>query len=141
MISDKEAEKELGKRQKRITEKDIATVVSKEETLKEKFSNQKRLKVHFRDFKVLFSMLRDYTTRRYTEVPWYIISSIAAALLYVISPIDLIPDFIPFIGYLDDATVLAICLKLVHKEIILYKTWKEETTLQTTAITSPLNYF
>lgn len=134
MISDQEAQRELDKRQKRFTEKDIATVVSKEETLKEKFTKQERLKVHFSDFKVLFSMLRDYTTRRYTEVPWYIISSIGAALLYVISPIDLIPDFIPFIGYLDDATVLAICLKLVHKEILLYKTWKEETPSQTASV-------
>lgn len=130
MISDQEAQRELDKRQKRFTEKDIATVVSKEETLTDKFTKQERLKVHFSDFKVLFSMLRDYTTRRYTEVPWYIISSIGAALLYVISPIDLIPDFIPFIGYLDDATVLAICLKLVHKEILLYKTWKEDMLRQ-----------
>lgn len=135
MISDKEAQKELEKRQKRFTEKDIATVVSKEETLKQKFTKQERLKVHFSDFKVLFSMLRDYTTRRYTQVPWYIISSIGAALLYVILPLDLMPDFIPFIGYLDDATVLAICLKLVHKEILDYKVWKEEKLPQTTPST------
>tara|TARA_R110000850_G_scaffold182360_1_gene307772 strand:+ start:24384 stop:24797 length:414 start_codon:yes stop_codon:yes gene_type:complete len=125
-FSKKDAASELDKRQKRFSEKDLATVVSKEETLKDKFTTQERLRVHFSDFKVLFSMLRDYTTRRYTEVPWYIISSIGAALLYVISPIDLIPDFIPFIGYLDDATVLAFCLKLVHKEILVYKAWKEE---------------
>ncbi|MEX2349293.1 MAG: YkvA family protein [Flavobacteriaceae bacterium] len=126
-ITKKEAASELDKRQKRFSEKDLANVVSKEEVLEEKFTKQDRLKVHFSDFKMLFSMLRDYTTRRYTAVPWYIISSIGAALLYVISPLDLLPDFIPIIGYIDDATVLALCLNLVHKEILLYKAWKEET--------------
>ncbi len=126
-FSKKDAATELDKRQKRFSEKDLTNVVSKEEILEEKFTKQERLKVHFSDFKMLFSMLRDYTTLRYTAVPWYIISSIGAALLYVISPLDLLPDFIPIIGYIDDATVLAICLNLVHKEILLYKIWKEET--------------
>lgn len=134
LFNKKDAKSELDKRHKRFSEKDLATVISKEETLKDKFTTQERLKVHFSDFKVLFSMLRDYTTRKYTVVPWYIISSIGAALLYVISPIDLIPDFIPLIGYLDDATVLAFCLKLVHKEIILYKFWKEKTLSGTSSV-------
>jgi len=120
-----DAEKELNKRQKRFTEKDLKKVISKKEVLQKKFKKQERLKVHFSDFKVLFAMLRDFSTRKYTAVPWYIISSIGAALIYVISPLDLLPDFIPFIGYLDDATVLALCLNLVHKDIMIYKNWKE----------------
>lgn len=127
LFNNKDAKSELDKRQKRFFKKDLSTLVSKEKTLKEKFTGQERLKVHFSDFMVLFAMLRDYATRKYTAVPWFIISSIGAALLYVISPLDLIPDFIPFIGYLDDATVLAFCLNLVHKDIVLYKVWKEET--------------
>ncbi|MBA3987174.1 MAG: DUF1232 domain-containing protein [Flavobacteriales bacterium] len=131
MISEQEAQKELDKRQKRFTEKDMDSVLSSEETLEQKFTTQQRLKVHFNDFKMLFSMLRDYAARDYVAVPWYMISAIGAALLYVISPIDLIPDFIPFVGYLDDATVLALCLNLVHKDIILYKAWKENTVTTT----------
>lgn len=127
LFNNKKAKSELEKRQKRFSKKDLLSLVSKEKTLKEKFTRQERLKMHFSDFIVLFAMLRDYATRKYTKVPWFIISSIGAALLYVISPLDLIPDFIPFVGYLDDATVLAFCLKLVHKDIVLYKTWKEET--------------
>lgn len=119
-----DAKKELNKRQKRFTEKDLKKVVSKKEVLQEKFKKQERLKVHFSDFKILFAMLRDYSTRKYTAVPWYIISSIGAVLIYVISPLDLLPDFIPFIGYLDDATVLALCLNLVHKDVMIYKNWK-----------------
>lgn len=129
MITEQEAGKELGKRQKRFTEKDMETVLSREESLQQKFTTQQRLKVHFKDFKMLFSMLRDYTSKNYTQVPWYTISAIGAVLLYVISPLDLIPDFIPFVGYLDDATVLAFCLNLVHKDLMLYKVWKEKTVI------------
>lgn len=133
MVSDQEAQKEIDKRQKKFSKKDLERVVSQEETLRDKFTKQENLKVHFNDFLVLFSMLRDYATRKYTHVPWYIISSIGATLLYVILPLDLIPDFIPFVGYIDDAAVLAFCLKLVQKEIVTYKTWKEETPSQNTS--------
>ena len=130
LFTTNDAASELDKRQKRFSDKDLENVVSQEDKLDDKFRNQDRLKVHFSDFKILFGMLRDYTSRRYTDVPWFIISAIGAAFLYVISPIDLIPDFIPFIGYLDDATVLAFCLNLVHKDIMLYKIWKEENILK-----------
>ncbi len=131
MITEQEAQKELDKRQKRFTKKDLDNIFSKEEKLEQTFTTQQRLKVHFEDFRMLFSMLRDYASKKYTHAPWYIISAIGAALLYVISPLDLIPDFIPFVGFLDDATVLALCLNLVHKDIMLYKEWKENTVTAT----------
>ncbi len=70
-------------------------------------------------------MVKDYAKGKYKTVPWYIISSIGASLLYILSPMDLIPDFIPFIGYVDDAAILTLCLNLVKKEVETYKGWKE----------------
>ncbi len=49
--------------------------------------------------------------KEYTEVPLGTILGIVSALIYILSPIDLIPDRIPGAGHLDDAAVLLICLK------------------------------
>ena len=51
-------------------------------------------------------------------------AAIGGALLYFISPIDLIPDFIPILGFTDDAAVLALCLKLCRDDVLEYWKWK-----------------
>lgn len=54
-------------------------------------------------------LVRNYIKKEYTEIPLGSIIAIISALIYVISPADLIPDNIPGIGYLDDAAVVAVC--------------------------------
>jgi uncharacterized membrane protein YkvA (DUF1232 family) len=41
----------------------------------------------------------------------------------VLNPADLFPDFILGVGYLDDAAVIAFCLKLVEQDLEKYKQW------------------
>lgn len=47
--------------------------------------------------------------------PWYVKLLVTVGLLYLLSPIDLIPDFIPVLGQLDDALLIAGLLKLVRR--------------------------
>ena len=68
----------------------------------------------------MFSLLKDYWNGDYREVSWGTIASIIVALLYIFSPIDLIPDPIPVIGLADDAMVVALCLKLIHEDLEKY---------------------
>ena len=121
----KRAKEEHDKRQNNFTETDLAKVLSKSDRLKSMFLKNARLNSYFEEFKLLLSMLKDYYNRKYKTVPWYFVSSIGATLLYVLTPIDLIPDFIPFVGFIDDAAILGISLSLVRNEIEKYRAWKQ----------------
>lgn len=103
--------------------KDLKKVLDNYENLKDKFTKDPRLKTFYEEFKLLFKMMKDYISGDYREVPWYVIAAIGSTLLYVLSPIDLIPDFILGAGYLDDASMVAICLKLIKDEVEKYKKW------------------
>lgn len=56
------------------------------------------------------------------RTPWYAKASAAVVVGYALSPIDLVPDFIPILGYLDDIILLplgvALVLKLVPPEVM-----------------------
>ena len=56
------------------------------------------------------------------KTPWYAKVLAIIVLAYAFSPIDLIPDFIPVLGYLDDLLLIPLgiylCFKLIPKEII-----------------------
>jgi len=76
------------------------------------------------DLKLLFAVARDYANGTYRELPWTTIAGIAATLIYVFSPIDLIPDIIPVAGLSDDALVVLACLKCIENDLQRYKDWK-----------------
>jgi len=58
-----------------------------------------------------------YIAGRDPRVPWYVKLAAVAVAAYALSPIDLIPDFIPVLGYLDDVIILPVALLLVIKMI------------------------
>lgn len=63
-----------------------------------------------------------YLAARDPRVPWYAKLLAAAVVAYAVSPIDLIPDFIPVIGLLDDMIIvplgLALALKMIPREVM-----------------------
>lgn len=59
----------------------------------------------------------------YDKANWVII---VAALLYVVSPIDFIPDFIPGLGWTDDISVILYVFKKMGDELDLYQLWKNK---------------
>lgn len=75
----------------------------------------------------MISLVRSYIKKEYTEIPLGAIVGIVSALIYILSPIDLIPDSIPGVGYLDDAAVLIACLKAgAEDDIKEYQKWRDK---------------
>jgi len=124
-VTKKQAEEELKKGAKNVTEEDLKKVFNKRNEIEEKFKSNGPLGKFISDLKLLFSVIQDYISGEYREIPWWSIAAIVAALLYVLNPIDLIPDFIPVIGYIDDALVVAACLAMVGQDLQNYKDWKK----------------
>ena len=77
------------------------------------------------DIRTFFEMVGDYFSGEYTEVPFGTIAGIIGTLLYVLSPIDLIPDFIPFAGLADDAAMVAFCLSCTGIDLDRYRNWNQ----------------
>ena len=75
---------------------------------------------------VFIQLIKDFTTKKYSIIPVGIVIAIISSLLYVLLPIDLISDYLPIIGYIDDAAVVGACLKLVDSDVKKYIEWKEE---------------
>lgn len=76
------------------------------------------------DIVLFFSLLKDYFGGRYDDISKANIAIIIGTLMYILTPIDLIPDFIPFAGLTDDAAMVALCLQTLHNELEKYKLWK-----------------
>lgn len=74
----------------------------------------------------MVSLLRSYVKKEYNDVPIGSIIAIISALAYWLTPGDAIPDLIPGVGFVDDAAVTAVCLKLVSSDIKEYQKWREK---------------
>lgn len=122
--TEKKAQDTLKSDAQRFSENDLNKVLERKKAIEDKFSANGPLGKFIVDVKLLFSIIQDYAKGEYRDVPWFTIAAIGAALLYVFSPIDLIPDFIPLLGLTDDAFVVAACLALVEQDLQTYKKWK-----------------
>lgn len=72
---------------------------------------------------LLFSMLVDSFNGKY-PVPKKTALVLTLALLYLISPVDISPDILPLIGFVDDVAVLAFAFSLIKDDLENYRAWK-----------------
>ena len=79
---------------------------------------------------LMISLVRAYVKKEYTEAPIASIIAIVVALIYFLSPVDIIPDAVPIAGYADDALVISGCIALVRTDLEDYRIWRKENGVE-----------
>lgn len=110
----------------KIDDDDVKVAMRNQEEIADKIINSNMLKKYTELGKVMFGMLKDYRKGVYTQVPWFTIATIAFAFLYILNPFDIVPDFIPGLGYIDDFAVLTFGLRFIESDLHNYLDWKLE---------------
>jgi len=82
------------------------------------------------DVKLITSLLHDYWHKKYIDISWSTIATISVALAYLVMPLDVVPDVIPVIGYIDDMIMIRIALQLVSIELERYRIYLLTQSLQ-----------
>ena len=120
-----DAEAEIGRRAERVTREDVEGLLGKEATAERLSKKAGFLSQYWEDIKTSFSLIRDWFNGTYDKVPARMVVSLVGALIYFISPLDVIPDWVPMAGLVDDAAILAFVFKLSEADLNIYRRWKQ----------------
>ncbi len=111
----------------KVTTQDVEKVVEHADEIRQQFTTRGPLKRFVDDSKTLMALIKDYRAGNYRAALYGTIAAVVFALIYVFNPLDIIPDVLPFVGAVDDASVIAACLMLVERDLLKYKNWKVST--------------
>jgi uncharacterized membrane protein YkvA (DUF1232 family) len=82
------------------------------------------LKESWSYLQTMLRLIRAYSRGEYRAVSDDALLSIVAALNYLVDPFDLIPDEVPFLGFIDDATVISFAVKTSRDDLDDFMTWE-----------------
>lgn len=123
-MATKPNQKYFDKGTSKVDDEHVKKAAESADKLKEKLKDTKALSKFFDELMLLVSLVTDFWKGHYRKIPYKAIAAIAFTILYVMNVVDLVPDFIPGLGLLDDATIVGLCLKLVSYDMEQYKLWK-----------------
>ena len=99
------------------------------EALNKAYQNRNQLKAIWDDLMAVFRMLKAWSKGDYQSLPWRTIVLSLATIIYFLNPFDVAPDFIPGVGYLDDAVVLGFVVNSIKKELDQFLRWEDEARI------------
>ena len=78
-----------------------------------------------KDVQTLLRLMRAYGEGRYREVSGKNLAWAGLGLLYLVSPLDVVPDFLPG-GLADDAAVIGFILRKIRTELVAFEAWERD---------------
>jgi len=72
----------------------------------------------------MIRLIRDYQRAEYRDISEPNLITVIAAILYFVSPFDVIPDWVPVLGHIDDAFVVSLALKSVRMDLDTFMAWE-----------------
>ena len=122
------AEEEINNRAENMSREDIGETIGQEKKAERMAKENGFLRQYWQDIKTAFALLKDWYMGNYRKIPFRMVASIAGAMLYLVSPLDIVPDWVPFGGLLDDALVLAAIFTLSRSDLDEYAAWAARRT-------------
>ena len=125
-LTDNEILEEVEKGSSKFDNNKLDLIVNEEEEIKKKSSrldSNKFMKL-IKQLKLAVSLIKDFKSKVYTDIPWRSIAFLGAAVIYFINPFDLVPDMLPIFGFADDAVLFASIFKSIQFDLEKYAQWK-----------------
>ncbi|MBA2482294.1 MAG: DUF1232 domain-containing protein [Planctomycetes bacterium] len=72
-------------------------------------------------------LFRAYASGTYTQLPVKSMILITMAIVYFVSPLDILPDFLPLVGLVDDAAILGFVISQVRRDLDAFLAWEAKT--------------
>lgn len=95
-----------------------------EEAIEKARRNKEALTKLWGKLMALFRLVSAWVKGEYTEVSLKTILLVIAAIIYFVNPFDVIPDFIPGVGYLDDAVVIIFVINSIRGDLDKFLKWE-----------------
>lgn len=97
-----------------------------------------RLRAMFGSLSALLRLVRAWVNGSYRVVPWKSLVMAVGGLIYFVLPLDIFPDFIPLLGFFDDAAVIAYIVRTIQQDLDAFTAWERENKTQTIDHTGPV---
>ena len=98
-----------------------------EATAKAKLLPRQQFSETWSHLQTMLRLARAYARAEYRDVPAAMLLQIVGALLYLVNPLDLLPDSIPGIGLLDDAFILSLTIRRTRRALEAFAAWEIRT--------------
>lgn len=92
--------------------------------------NRKRIKKFGENLFTLIRLLKAWASGHYRKAPWKSLIYVLGAVIYFLNPLDLIPDPIYMLGFVDDAAVVGLVFSVIKSDISKFSEWELANKIQ-----------